>query len=42
MVVKDLELCFVYAIGEATQTDKLILDHIASSIEFIHAYSLNS
>jgi farnesyl diphosphate synthase len=29
-----------YAIGEATQTDKLILDHIASSIEFIHAYSL--
>ncbi len=29
-----------YAIGEASQTDKLILDHIASSIEFIHAYSL--
>ena len=29
-----------YAIGEATQTNKLILDHIASSIEFIHAYSL--
>ena len=29
-----------YAIGEATQTDKLILDHIASSVEFIHAYSL--
>ena len=29
-----------YAIGEITQTDKLIIDHIASSIEFIHAYSL--
>ena len=29
-----------YAIGEITQTDKLIIDYIASSIEFIHAYSL--
>ena len=29
-----------YAIGEITQTNKLIIDHIASSIEFIHAYSL--
>jgi farnesyl diphosphate synthase len=29
-----------YAIGEITQTDKLIIDHIASSVEFIHAYSL--
>ena len=25
---------------KSTQTDKLIIDHIASSIEFIHAYSL--
>ena len=29
-----------YAIGEISKTDKLILDYIASSIEFIHAYSL--
>ena len=29
-----------YAIGEISQTNKLTLDHIASSIEFIHAYSL--
>ena len=29
-----------YAIGEISKTDKLILDHIASSVEFIHAYSL--
>jgi farnesyl diphosphate synthase len=29
-----------YAIGEISKTDKLILDYIASSVEFIHAYSL--
>ena len=29
-----------YAIGESNQTDKVILDHIAAAIEFIHAYSL--
>ena len=29
-----------YAIGETNQTDKIILDHIAAAIEFIHAYSL--
>ena len=29
-----------YAIGEINQTNKLILDHIAAAIEFIHAYSL--
>ncbi|MDC0183201.1 polyprenyl synthetase family protein [Nitrosomonadales bacterium] len=29
-----------YAIGESNQTDKIILDHIAAAIEFIHAYSL--
>ena len=29
-----------YAIGESNQTDKIVLDHIAAAIEFIHAYSL--
>jgi len=29
-----------YAIGEINQTNKLIIDHIAAAIEFIHAYSL--
>ena len=27
-----------YAIGEITQTDKLIIDHIASSVEFIRLF----
>jgi len=29
-----------YAIGEISKIDKLTLDYIASSVEFIHAYSL--
>ena len=37
---KRFRALLVYAIGEITHTDKLILDHISASIEFIHAYSL--
>jgi farnesyl diphosphate synthase len=37
---KRFRALLVYAIGEINQTDKLILDHISASIEFIHAYSL--
>ena len=37
---KRFRALLIYAIGEISQTDKLTLDHLASSIEFIHAYSL--
>ena len=37
---KRFRALLIYAIGEIDQTDKLVLDHIASSVEFIHAYSL--
>ena len=37
---KRFRALLVYAVGEINQTDKLILDHISASIEFIHAYSL--
>ncbi len=37
---KRFRALLISAIGEISQTDKLTLDHLASSIEFIHAYSL--
>jgi len=37
---KRFRALLVYAVGEINQTDKLILDHISASIEFMHAYSL--